>query len=109
MLLFLNFDNKTIKIIKKQTQLNMEPNVNSVTEIAQGISNFGMMVIVAAFFLILSASLMVACFKWFKSLINNMIQDNSQLMNDLLEETRKQKRTTIRLMRGATAGDADAN
>lgn len=41
-----------------------------VTTIARGISEFGMMAITAAFFLILSAGLMVACFKWFKATIN---------------------------------------
>lgn len=61
-----------------------------VTTIARGISEFGMMAITAAFFLILSAGLMVACFKWFKATINGMISDNKTIMTNLLDETRKQ-------------------
>lgn len=61
-----------------------------VTNIARGISEFGMMAITAAFFLILSAGLMVACFKWFKATINGMISDNKTIMTNLLDETRKQ-------------------
>ena len=61
-------------------------NVSNVTEIARGIGDVGMMAITAAFFLLLAGGLMVACFKWFKSIINGMITDNKQLMTDLLFE-----------------------
>lgn len=61
-----------------------------VTTIARGISEFGMMAITAAFFLLLSAGLMIACFKWFKATINGMISDNKTIMSNLLDETRKQ-------------------
>lgn len=57
---------------------------------AKGISDFGMMAITAAFFLILSAWIMIACFKWFKSIINTIIKDNKGTMLELLEETRAQ-------------------
>ena len=61
-----------------------------VTTIARGISEFGMMAITAAFFLVLSAGLMVAWFKWFKATINGMISDTKTIMTNLLDETRKQ-------------------
>ena len=57
-------------------------NVSNVTEIAKGIGDLGMTVITAAFFLVLAAGLMIACFKWFKSIINGMIADNKQIMTD---------------------------
>lgn len=57
---------------------------------AKGINDLGMMAITAAFFLILSAGLMIACFKWFKSIINTIIKDNKGTMEELLEETRAQ-------------------
>lgn len=63
---------------------------DDVIQIATGISNVGMMAVVAAFFLVLSAMLMVACFRWFKSIINSMINDNKNLMTELLDETKKQ-------------------
>lgn len=65
-------------------------NVSNVTEIAKGIGDLGMTVITAAFFLVLAAGLMIACFKWFKSIINGMITDNKQIMTDLLNETKRQ-------------------
>lgn len=39
-------------------------------EVAKGISDYGMMAVTAAFFLILSAAMMIAIFKWFKSIIS---------------------------------------
>ena len=58
--------------------------------IAKNIGDLGMMAVTAAFFLILTALLWVACFRWFKSIIDDMIKGNSQMMKDLLTETRKQ-------------------
>lgn len=66
----------------------MEP--DQVTTIAKGINDWGMMAITAAFFLILSAGLMVACFKWFKTIINGIINSTGKTMEDLLNETRAQ-------------------
>ena len=60
------------------------------TTIAKGISDWGMMAITAAFFLVLSAGLMTACFKWFKSIINGIINSTAKTMDDLLSETRAQ-------------------
>lgn len=62
--------------------------MDDVTTIAKGISDWGMMAITAAFFLVLSAGLMIACFKWFKSIINGIINSTDKTMNDLLNETR---------------------
>lgn len=64
--------------------------VNSATEVAKGITDLGMMAMVAGFFLILSSLLWVACFKWFKSLINGMVEGNAKMVDDLLDETRAQ-------------------
>lgn len=64
--------------------------VQHVTEIAKGISNLGLMAVTAAFFLLLSAAMMIAIFRWFKNIINDMIQEQKNGMKDLTEETRKQ-------------------
>ena len=61
-----------------------------VDVIAKGIGDVGMMAVTAAFFLVLTALLWVACFKWFKSIIDNMIKGNNKMVADLLVETRKQ-------------------
>lgn len=64
--------------------------VQQVTEVAKGISDLGLMAVTAAFFLLLSAAMMIAIFRWFKNIINDMIQEQKNGMKDLTEETRKQ-------------------
>lgn len=64
--------------------------VQHVTEVAKGISDLGLMAVTAAFFLLLSAAMMIAIFRWFKNIINDMIQEQKNGMKDLTEETRKQ-------------------
>lgn len=41
-----------------------------VTEVARGISEYGVMAVICAVFLALSAALMIACFRWFKSTVD---------------------------------------
>ncbi|MCM1221924.1 MAG: hypothetical protein NC548_46375 [Lachnospiraceae bacterium] len=64
--------------------------VQDTMTVAQGITDLGMMAIVASFFLVLSALLWVACFRWFKGIIDGMINGNARMVDDLLVETRKQ-------------------
>lgn len=64
--------------------------VQHVTEVAKCISDLGLMAVTAAFFLLLSAAMMIAIFRWFKNIINDMIQEQKNGMKDLTEETRKQ-------------------
>lgn len=59
-------------------------------ETARAISDVGMMAVTAAFFLILSAALMVACFRWFKSIITDMLVGYKDTMSQLLSETKNQ-------------------
>lgn len=64
--------------------------IEAATNVAKGINDLGMMAMTAGFFLILSAGLMVTCFKWFKTLINDIIKDQKDAIVELLEETRTQ-------------------
>ena len=68
--------------------------VNAALQTGKGISDFGMMAITAGFFLVLSALLMVACFRWFMNMVNQLMtsqkeinQDYKDTMRQLLEET----------------------
>lgn len=65
-------------------------NTTDVTTVAHDISDFGMMAVTAAFFLVLSAAMMVAIFKWFKSIINQMMQDNKESLQELAKTTNAQ-------------------
>ena len=64
---------------------------------AKGISEYGLMIIICAVFLVLSSGVMIACFQWFKTIINGMIEDSRKnaekqesKWDELMEETRKQ-------------------
>lgn len=74
--------------------------VQQVTEVAKGVSDYGFMVMTASFFLLLSALMMVTIFKWFKSMINRMMAQQDSL-HDLLsimqESAIDQKRLIERL------------
>ena len=76
---------ETLKLI-----LQAAPTTSDVVGVAKGISDFGMMAIAAAFFVLLAAALMVSCFQWFKHLINGMVESQNKSMADLLAETRAQ-------------------
>lgn len=64
--------------------------ITDVTTVAHGISDLGMMAVTAAFFLILSAAMMVAIFKWFKAIIEQMMQDNKESLQELAKTTNAQ-------------------
>lgn len=74
--------------------------IGGAVTVAKGISDWGMMAMTAAFFLVLSAGLMVACFKWFKSIINDIIKGQKDTMSELLEETRTQNSMLATLTEG---------
>lgn len=59
-------------------------------EVAKGITDFGMLAVTAGLFLVLTAMLWVACFRWFKSIIDKIVADWAALMTEVLAETRKQ-------------------
>ena len=58
--------------------------------IARNIADLGMMAVTAAFFLILSGIMWIFIFKWFKKVIDDLINSTKTMMNELLYETRKQ-------------------
>lgn len=72
----------------------------AVSTVAKSIGDVGMMAVTGAFFLILSAVLMVACFRWFKSLINKIITQWGAMMTDLLNETRAQNDALTNISEG---------
>lgn len=64
--------------------------VDDLTTVARGIGDFGMLAIAAACFLLLSMGMMVACFRWFRSLVDGIIEQNRGAVEHLLQETRTQ-------------------
>lgn len=75
--------------------------VTQTLEVAKGISDYGFGTIAAGAFVVLSIAVFLLVFWWLKStiaqmmesqrsLINNMVQSNTENMAELLEETKKQ-------------------
>ena len=52
-------------------------------EVAESISNFGMMAVAAAFFIVLAIVIMVMFVKWFKDIINSIMTTNQNMLNKL--------------------------
>lgn len=87
--------------------------VQQTMEVAKGISDYGMMAVTAAFFLLLSAGMMIAIFKWFKSLVDRMLeqqdalnkvldslQKNTSMLRDISEGLRPETQLRIRNLTG---------
>lgn len=64
--------------------------VQSVTKIAKGISDYGALVIIGSAFIVLSLAMWIAIFKWFKSIINQIIEQNGTATRKILNEIKKQ-------------------
>lgn len=46
--------------------------------VAKGISDYGVLIIIGAVYMVLSASMMIAIFRWFKSIINRIIKQQDE-------------------------------
>ena len=64
--------------------------LSQMTEVAKGISDYGALVMIGAVYIILTATMMIAMFQWFKSIINTIIDNNSKGIKNVTDETRKQ-------------------
>lgn len=74
--------------------------VESTLKIAQGISEFGFMIIVCSIFLILSASLMIVSFKWFKGIIEQIIKDFSAQLETLQQTANRNGEAMVDIAEG---------
>ena len=70
----------------------MEQNIGAeqIVHAAEGISNFGLLAVAAAAFILLSVGLWFGIFVWFKNIINDMLTRNAQDMSSLISKTEKQ-------------------
>lgn len=74
--------------------------VTQMTEVAKGISDYGALVMIGAVYIVLTATMMFAMFKWFKSIITQIIVDNREGLQSVLTETRKQNEMLNNLSEG---------
>lgn len=62
---------------------------NASVQLAKGIQDYGITIIICAIFLILSSALMISCFVWFKNLINGIISNYTTQLIQLNETVKK--------------------
>lgn len=77
--------------------------MNTTTEalqVAKGISDYGIMIIICAVFLILASGLMIACFRWFRTVITNIMTDYSAQLKTLQETATRNGETMIDIAEG---------
>lgn len=77
--------------------------MNTTTEalqVAKGISDYGIMIIICAVFLILASGLMIACFRWFRTVITNIMTDYSEQLKTLQETATRNGEAMIDIAEG---------
>ena len=74
--------------------------VNETLQIAKGISDYGIMIVICAVFLILASALMVACFRWFKTVIENILTDYSEQLKTLQETATRNGEAMVDIAEG---------
>lgn len=61
-----------------------------IVEVAKGISDYGALAVMGAAFIIISVITQWSIFKWFKTIVDNMLKNTSCTMDELLIETKTQ-------------------
>lgn len=74
--------------------------IEQVTQVAKGISEFGILVMIAAFFLLLSAGVMIWNMRSYKSIIEQIMSDFSDKLNLIQETANKNAQTIIDITEG---------
>lgn len=64
--------------------------ITAVVTTAKTISDYGALITIGAIFIILSLMMWVAIFRWFKTIINRIIDNNNKDMHEILNETKRQ-------------------
>lgn len=74
--------------------------VQHVTEVAKDISDYGIMIVICAVFLLLASGLIITCFRWFKSVIENILNDYSDKLTHLQELATKNGEAMVDIAEG---------
>lgn len=75
-------------------------NAQNIITLAKGITDYGAMAIMSAVYLLLTAGMMIAIFKWFKTIINQILDDNRIRVEQMLIEERRQTEMLIDISEG---------
>ncbi len=76
--------------------------IEKSVEVAKGISDFGMMAVTSAFFLIISSVLLIFFAKWLIKVVNGILDNQNETLRQLLEENREQTQALTRISESST-------
>lgn len=74
--------------------------ISQVTEVAKGISEYGILVMIAAFFLIIAAGVMIYNMRSYKTLTEKIISDFGEKLDELLKQAEQNSQTMIDIAEG---------
>lgn len=74
--------------------------VDQSLKVAQGISEYGLMIIICAVFIVLAIILMVSCFGWFKTVIEKILGDYSRQLVALQDTATKNNEIMVDIAEG---------
>lgn len=72
----------------------------STMEVAQNIHEYGIAVVICSLFVVLSAALMITCFKWFKSIIEQIMSNYSVQLTKLYEVSNRNGEVLVDIAEG---------
>ncbi len=64
--------------------------IKNTVDVAKGIGDYGMMAVTAAFFLVISAVMMMFFVKWFIKMIDNIVENQKVVLDQLSDKNDKQ-------------------
>jgi len=73
---------------------------DATLEVAQNIHEYGIAVVICSLFVVLSAALMITCFKWFKSIIEQIMSNYSVQLSKLYEVSNRNGEVLVDIAEG---------
>lgn len=70
--------------------MDINSGVDATLKTAEGVSNYGIMIMICALFLMITGAMWFFVFKWFKHLIEGIVTRQETTMQTLLNETKQQ-------------------
>lgn len=74
--------------------------VDSTLKVSQAISEYGITIVICAVFLVMSSMLMIACFSWFKGIMEKIMGDYSEKLTILQNTANKSVEAMIDIAEG---------
>ena len=80
--------------------LQATPVAEATMEVAQNIHEYGIAVVICSLFVVLSAALMITCFRWFKSIIEQIMSNYSVQLSKLYEASNRNGEVLVDIAEG---------